>query len=457
MMLPENFPDRKVCIVGLGYVGLTLAIAMADAGFEVYGVEIRDDVLEKLARGEPHFFEPGLREKLKHVTVRKRFSFGQTIPADRRPGAGRSSVYIITVGTPLGADGAARLDMIEAATRQVAAVLADGDLIIMRSTVKVGTTRKVVMPILSATGRRYDIAFCPERTLEGQALQELTQLPQIIGGETRAAGMRAAQLFSALTPTTVKVATVETAELIKLVDNTYRDVTFAFANEVARIADALGISAAEVVRAGKLGYPRTNLALPGPVGGPCLEKDPHILIEGAREYGVDLDLTAAGRRVNERQPVEVAHYLKRLSVSMQGFPTEPTISLMGLAFKGRPATDDLRGTMARPMFDALRRLFPTARYRGYDAVVAPKDIRSFGVEPANSLEAAMDRANIVLILNNHPVFSAMPVQTLADRLDRPGLIYDFWNNFRSSELDLPEGTSYIALGSHGEARFSSAA
>ena len=450
-MLPKNFPDRNVCVLGLGYVGLTLAVAMADAGFQVHGVEVRKDVLDKLGKGIPHFFEPGLSEKLRHVVSRGRFTFSQTME-----GGDRASVFIITVGTPLGKDGKVRTDMIEAATRQVAAQLNDGDLVILRSTVKLGTTRGIVAPILAESGKRFDIAFCPERTLEGQALIELNQLPQIIGAETMEVSARAGQIFGFLTPTTVKVSTLETAEMIKLVDNTYRDVTFAFSNEIARVCNAMEVSAVEVVRAGKLGYPRTNLPLPGPVGGPCLEKDPHILMQGAREAGVEMAITAAGRQVNETQPIEVAGFLETLTKSMQGFPSAPTISLMGLAFKGRPATDDLRGTMAKPVFDELRSRFPTARWRGFDAVVAPDDIRSFGLEPADSMSDAVEGANLAVILNNHPVFTSMPLPDLAGRMDRPGIIYDFWNNFNSRDVDLPDGTAYVALGSHGATRYAHA-
>ncbi|HYD31881.1 MAG TPA: nucleotide sugar dehydrogenase [Azospirillaceae bacterium] len=447
-MLPKSYRDRNICVLGLGYVGLTLATAMADAGFRVHGVEIRDEVLDKLASGDPHFHEPGLPEKLKSVIGRGQFTFGKA--PDARTDA---SVYIITVGTPLNACGRVRTDMVEAAARQVAEVLREGDMVIMRSTVKLGTTRAIVMPTLAATCRDFDIAVCPERTLEGKALVELTELPQIVGGLTPESSARAAQMFSFLTPTTVKVASLETAELIKLVDNTYRDVVFAFSNEIARVCDRLEISAAEVVRAGKLGYPRTNLALPGPVGGPCLEKDPHILAESAAQFGVTLDITPASRRVNERQPVEIAHFLRQLTSSLQGFPERPVITLMGLAFKGRPATDDLRGTMAKPVFEALKAGFPNAIWRGYDAVVSADGIHRFGLKPAASLEDALSGAHLAVILNNHPVFAAMPVAQLAETMERPGIIYDFWNNFTSFDLQLPEGTSYVALGSHGRASF----
>jgi UDP-N-acetyl-D-mannosaminuronate dehydrogenase len=127
----------------------------------------------------------------------------------------------------------------------------------------------------------------------------------------------------------------------------------------------------------------------------------------------------------------------------------PIITLMGIAFKGQPATDDLRGTMARPILEALRNAFPLATFRGYDAVVASGDIAAFGLLPVATLEDAFDGSSLVLILNNHPAFSAMPVVGLAGRMTLPGLIYDYWNCFKASDLHMPQGLAYIALGSHG--------
>jgi nucleotide sugar dehydrogenase len=268
---------------------------------------------------------------------------------------------------------------------------------------------------------------------------------------TPGAAVRAAQIFQFLTPTVVKVSDVETAEMIKLVDNTHRDVAFAYANEIARACDAVGVSAAEVIKAGKLGYPRTNLPMPGPVGGPCLEKDPHIFAEGLRELGVEPEITAAARRVNERQPEEVVAHVEGTLCAL-GVPRTPVIALLGLAFKGEPATDDLRGTMARPVYEALKRRFPEATYRGYDPVVSAQDVRAFGLTPCATLEAALEGAHVAVIMNNHPAFPAMPLPELARAMARPALVYDFWNCFDARELPLPDGVAYMALGSHGRAR-----
>lgn len=440
----ECFEDNQVCVLGLGYVGLTLAVVMADIGFKVLGVEIRDEVLTLLDKGKAHFQEPGLQQRLRRVVQSGNLQFCKHIPY-----GWAGSVFIITVGTPLDVNGRSRMDMVESVGLEVANHMKDGALIVMRSTVKLGTTRKIIAPLLAASGKQFDLAFCPERTLEGKALIELRQLPQIVGGMCGKAVVRAAQLFQFITPTVVRVSNVETAEMIKLIDNAQRDVAFAYANEVARACDAIGVSAAEVIQAGKLGYPRTNLPMPGPVGGPCLEKDSHILAEGLRELGVELEITLAARRTNENQPSEIVAHLKHFTTGIPKFASKPLITLMGIAFKGQPATDDLRGTMAKPVLVRLREAFQHARFRGYDELVSHSDMRGFGLEPMANLEEAFKESSLVLILNNHQLFSSMDIEDLATNMQKPGLIYDFWNCFKSEDLRLPEGIIYMALGSHG--------
>jgi UDP-N-acetyl-D-mannosaminuronic acid dehydrogenase len=443
MALPSNFDDKHICIIGLGYVGLTLAVAMADTGFFVHGVEVRDEVLEGLDQGEPHFWEPRLKDKLKRVKKNGHFTFAKDIGPDVK-----ASVYIITVGTPLDKNGKARLGMAEDATRQVVAHMKDGALVILRSTVKLGTARKVVKPILDASGMRFNLAFCPERTLEGRALIELHELPQVIGADDADARWRCQILFGQMTPTTIAVASLETAELVKLVDNTYRDLTFGFANEIAKLCSRVGISAREVIRAGKLGYARTNVALPGPVGGPCLEKDPHILAESAKEWGVEMSIASAGRRTNEEQPADVALIAQKWAQRLPGFSERPVISLLGLAFKGIPATDDLRGTMAYPIYQALRVAFPNAVFRGYDAVVAPSAAKAFfGFDTVETLEDAFTGADLVMILNNHASFQQMDMAALAYFMNRPGIVYDLWNLHDDVDQAMPEGVVALALGS----------
>ncbi len=438
-MLPSRILDRNICILGMGYVGLTLAVAMADAGFRVHGIERRQEVIDMLADGRAHFWEPRLDEKLKRVIAKGSFTFSTDVDPDFA-----ASVYILTVGTPLGPDGTAFLGAVERASRQVASVMQADSLVILRSTVRLGTARNVVTPVLQESGMPFEIAVCPERTLEGKALIELNELPQIIGSDDPETRQRCMQIFGALTPTTIALSSLEAAELTKLVDNTYRDVMFAFSNEIADLCGHAGLSAHEIIMAGRLGYSRTNVALPGPVGGPCLEKDPHILAESAQQWGVDMAITRAARSVNERQPQATVALIREAL----GNVVPMRIALCGLAFKGVPPTDDLRGTMAKPVLEALRHAFPHAEIVGFDPVVTARAARDFfDIATAPTLAEACAGATVVVLANNHPLFQGIDLPAIATTLVPGGIIYDYWNMHNAAVDAMPEGVRYLSLGS----------
>jgi len=442
--MTEDPAKFDVGIVGLGYVGLTLATVLAEAGVSVIGIERRPEIVEMTNQGIPHFTETGLPDALEGVT-----RSGKLRAVEKFDDSFTCDAYIITVGTPLAADGVARIDMIDSAAREIAKNMADGALVILRSTVKVGTTRDVVSPALADSGKSFDIAMCPERTLEGKALQELRELPQIVGADTPQVADRAAAIFRKLTQSIVLVSDIETAEIIKLVSNTFRDVQFAFANEVARICDAFGASAYEVISAGKLGYNRTNIPLPGLVGGPCLEKDPHILMESARTKGIDLEITRAGRMVNERQPVETVRFISR-EVARRELPTPLRISLAGVAFKGQPETSDLRGSMAIKVLDELRKALPEAEIGVYDPVTPIETLTEEfpDAEIYTRFGDAVSAASVLVIGNNHPALGRLSPRTLTEFMLPNGFIFDYWNHF--SHLPASElGDSYFAVGKSG--------
>ena len=436
---------HDIAVIGLGYVGLTFAIALADVGFDVLGVEKRPEVVDLTNSGVPHFAEHGLEGVMKHVLAEGKMRAATSLSSDVHAG-----IYVITVGTPL-KDGHFNVDFIQAAAKEVADNMQDGALIILRSTVAIGTARNIVAPILAVSGKTFQIAMCPERTLEGRAMTELRNLPQIIGSDCDATRQRAAHLFYHLTHTVVHVSSLETAEVIKLVDNTYRDVQFGFANEVARICDAYGINALEVINGGKLGYSRTNVAQPGLVGGPCLEKDPHILAQSLEKMGLNLEITKAARTVNERQPVETMGFIAgRLSTS-EG-RNKPVIAIAGVAFKGVPATDDLRGSMAHKILSEIRKQIPDAKIRVYDPVCTLAHMEKEGVDADQfcaKLEEAISGADCLIIANNHPSLGEMTPVQVGKYLRNGGFVYDYWNHFsnrRAHEI----GQNYYAVGNTRE-------
>ena len=434
--------NYDVGIVGLGYVGLTLAVALADSGLKVVGVEKRADVVDLTNRGKAHFSENGLDEMLTEVVSAGRLRAVQDFEV-----GSSCSTYVITVGTPLDSEGRARLDFIQAATKQVGDNMHDGALVILRSTVMVGTSSQVVRTILEATGKKFELAMCPERTLEGKALQELRHLPQIVGADQQHVRERAATFFNQLTQTVVQVSSLEAAEIVKLIDNTYRDVQFGFANEVARVCESFGVNALEVINGGKLGYPRTDVALPGLVGGPCLEKDPHILNQSANLRGINLDITSAARSVNENQPAETVRFINREFQRRSGTSKTPKIAILGIAFKGIPPTDDLRGAMSLKVLRELRATHPGADIRLFDPVADAASLGDIadGCTICDTLSEAISDVDIAVITNNHPVLANLrPAQMVAEMASN-GFVYDYWNHFSNLRPD-ELGDFYFAVG-----------
>lgn len=434
--------DNRVCIVGLGYVGLTLAVSLADVGFRVHGVERDAGQVQALLGGEGRLrvHEPGIRERIDRA-----LRSGDLTVSDRLADADGCGVYVVCVGTPIDDHGNASLDGLRTTVEAVGRHMAPGALLVLRSTVKLGTTRALVEPLLAATGKPFDLTFCPERTLEGRALEELRTLPQIVAGLGPAAINRAARLFSRLTPSIVHVSSVEVAEVIKLVDNTYRDITFAVANEIALACDMAGVDAIETIRAGALGYPRTSLPVPGPVGGPCLSKDPHILVEGFDGLGAPAEFARLARQTNEALPGRIADRIAGWAEGT-GLPAAPRIAILGLAFKGVPETNDLRGTTAVPIRDALLARFPDAEMVGWDPVVDAGAAGEIGFRTEPSAEAALAGCGICILANNHPALAGLPLDRLSNAMARPGLIFDYWARHDARTLRLADGVAYTALG-----------
>lgn len=419
---------RRVGVVGLGYVGLTLGITLADVGFEVYGFDTSAAVRKTIKGKKPHFLEIGLPELLREH-VGKRFFVTDSFK-DKA-----CEAYIIAVGTPLDAHKKPDFAHLHAAATTVGKVLKQGDVVVLRSTVPMGTTRNIVTPLLEkasglVAGDDFYIAFAPERTVEGKALEELRTLPQIIGGINRASANIVADMFNLMTPTTHVTDSLEEAEIIKLINNTYRDVSFAFANEVALVCQKWGIDTTKVIETANAGYPRSSVPKPSPgVGGYCLDKDPYIFMDGAREKNYEPALFHHARQVNIRILDEVANHIVE-HVAPKG--KKAKIFILGFAFKGRPATSDLRGSTTLGLLQRLR----AAGYgniHGFDAVVSNKELRTHKVKPA-SIERGFAKADAVVIMNNHESHGKIDITKLLRSTNKGALFYDTWAMLTPSEV-----------------------
>lgn len=434
-VIAENSP---LCLIGMGYVGLPLALRFVEAGFDVWGIEKQENVLRDLLDGRSHVHEPGLPAHLAAALRSGRFHLTANIPADVDFRA-----FVISVGTPLKEDGSVSFAAIESTTRQIGEVAKPGALVMLRSTVAVGTTRQIVRPMLD---NGIELAFCPERTLQGRALDELRTLPQIVAGETAHARMRASRLFHTVAPCVVEVSSLETAEVVKLTANTFRDVTFAFANEAARLCDAVGVSALEVVQAGGMGYPRSTMPRPGPVGGSCLTKDPAILMSSFRSYGLPAPaVVSAARSANENVPVRAARQIRQ-ALADNGLTGTPTTAVLGVAFKGWPETGDIRGSQAVELVRALQEAEPLMDVRSHDLITTLSDHEALGYDRRSSVEDAVDGAHVVVLGNDHPSYRSLDLASLVAKMATPAVVYDLWGLHKDHVIGLPEGVTYFAPG-----------
>lgn len=391
----------RIGIIGLGYVGLTLAVAAASKGIDVYGIEINQHIKDCLKENRAHFFEPGLDNLIKrnnHKTLHVVEEFPADIPFD---------AFIITVGTPL-KSGAKEpnFEYIKSALMSVKEIYDGSQLMILRSTVSVGTTRRVILPFLSQMCGKEEsgilISMCPERTLEGKAVDELTHLPQIISGNNQASVEIAQKLFRMITPCIIEANSLEEAELIKLYCNTYRDMTFAIGNAFCMAAQEFGVDGMEAIEHANYGYARSNIAKPGFVAGPCLEKDAYILINNMPDCD-SKNFILSARRFNESLEDMVVRWVK----SKVGEPADnKIIALSGMAFKGQPETSDLRGSSSVYIANKLK----AAGYKMnlHDFVALPEELKALNLGTVyNDLHDACANARALLVLNNHKKYASI--------------------------------------------------
>jgi UDP-N-acetyl-D-mannosaminuronic acid dehydrogenase len=439
-----NVKSREVAIVGLGYVGLTLGVVMADNGFSVIGFDRNHGLVASLQRLEPPFFERGL-DMMIHTHV------GHSLRVTADPELVQAEIYIVCVGTPIDkVTKSPDTSGLEDSIRAVGARLKKDDFVILRSTVPFGYTRERVIPLLEEAsgltcGDDFSIAFCPERTIEGKALEELRRLPQIVGGFDTKSRELALRLFYENTHTVIDVGSIEAAELCKLLDNTFRDTIFAFSNQMARFAEDSGLDLHDLIRKVNLGYSRNAIPLPSPgVGGSCLSKDPYILADAFRRRNLDATLLRHSRAENESWPAHIHDrcqaMLRRLGKDLR----TARIFIMGFAFKGEPETSDLRESTTVWLLDYLR-AHGVANICGYDPVVEAKDLKALDIDVVDPV-SGFAGADIVMLMNNHRSFANLDIRSLLPTMNKPSIFYDAWRLFDRSEIERISGVTYAGVG-----------
>ncbi len=407
----EKKPD--VSVIGLGYIGLPTAAIVARSGCRVFGVDVTQSVVDTINRGEIHIEEVDLDGLVQGVVSRGLLTAATTVaPAD---------VFIIAVPTPFDKQHAPDLTYVLNAGRAVAKVLKPGDVVILESTSPVGTTETLrdlfaaerpdlKFPGLTNETPDVSVAYCPERVLPGKILEELTNNDRSIGGITPRCARKALAFYKLFVRGTCVTTDSRSAEMTKLVENAYRDVNIAFANELSIISDKLGLDVWEVIRLANR-HPRVNILQPGPgVGGHCIAVDPWFIVHSAPE---ESPLIRTARGVND---CKIHHVIAQADALVQANPNAK-VACLGLAFKAN--IDDFRESPARLVAATLARRFG-ARISVVEPYAAelPREFEGTGASLID-VDTALEHSDLLIVLVDHDVFRVVP---LAERAGK--VVYD---------------------------------
>lgn len=388
-----------ISLYGLGYIGLPTASLFAKNGYKVIGVDINPQTVEMINSGVSPIMEPGLDSLLSEVVSKGLLS----ATTNGVEAAKTSNVMIVVVPTPVDQNNCSDLTAVISACETISKGLKNGDLVIIESTSPPYTCDRVVVPILEKSGLKagtdFGVAYTPERALPNNTLYEMTHNARIIGGINEASSNKAVELYSKITAG--KVLTVKnlvTAEMVKLMENTYRDTNIALANELAIVCEAIDIDALEAIEAANY-HPRVNIHSPGPgVGGHCLSIDPYFIVEIAEQEGISAKLIQTARDINEYMPHHVVQMVEESLNDNGKSISSSKVGVLGIAYKGNVA--DYRETPSKSLIEDLKKR--GAEVIANDPYVDSDEIRKIGAEPVD-MEDVLS-CDCVVLMTDHDVY-----------------------------------------------------
>ncbi len=414
-----------ICIIGLGYIGLPTAAMFATHGHRVLGVDVNQKVIDALNKGKIIIEEPNLEETV-NVAVKE-----GTLRAAMEPE--ESDAFIICVPTPIKSDKTADLTYVESGIRRIIPFLKKGNIVILESTSPPGTTRDFMGSILKEAGfipgQDVHLAYCPERVLPGRILIELKENSRVVGGINEESADIVKDLYKSFVKGEIYISEATTAEMCKLMENTYRDVNIALANELAMLCEKMKVNAWDVIKYANK-HPRVNLHMPGPgVGGHCIAVDPWFIIEKQPETAKIMDLA---RNTNDNMPQYVLKRIKSLTKNVQGIKK---VCILGVTYK--PNVDDMRES---PIIELIHLL---KEQGDFEPVVVDKHVDLDGSKERNLYEAAKD-SHLMVLAVNHNEFKELDFERLKDTMKCP-VVLDT-RNFWDAETIEKAGMEYHLLG-----------
>lgn len=413
-----------VCVLGLGYIGLPTAAILAANGCNVLGVDVNPVVVDTINQGNIHIEEPGLEALVKEAVT------SGDLRASLTPET--ADAYIIAVPTPITEEKRADLSYIDVAARSILPLLKSGDLVILESTSPPGTTRERLLPLLEKSGLKAGVnlfvAHCPERVLPGRIIYELVENHRVIGGIDPRSAMRARELYETFVQGNIYLTDATTAEMVKVMENTYRDVNIALANELAQLCHDLDINAWDVIHLANM-HPRVNLHSPGPgVGGHCISVDPWFLVE---RFPRKAQLIRQAREVNDGMP----RYVYRKLMEATQHIANPKVTVLGMTYKAN--VDDIREAPSLKLLELLEQ-DPHMQVATYDPFA-----KAFPNAASELREAVVD-SDCLLLMVDHDAFVRMNPETVGSWM-RHRVVMDTRNALNPKAWQA-HGFDYIRLG-----------
>jgi len=433
----------KVCIVGLGYVGVPLAVASAQAGFPVTGIDIDKEKVSMINKGicyvEDAYSEKYLPELVRSGSIRATTRISE--------GAGSSEIIIVCVPTPLNDRGDPDLSFLKSVARSLSRTLAGFSLVIVESTSFPGTTREIFQPLLEGNGKRpskdFALVYSPERIDYGNAKFGVRNIPKVVGGIDEGSTTLGAEFYRAiLDASVVTVGTTSTAEATKMLENIFRYVNIALVNELAVLHEILGVDFIEAINAAATKPFGFMPHYPGPgVGGHCIPKDPFYLVFKAEQVGFALRLVSASKAVNKMMPI---HTIDRLTAALKSHRKKlagATVTVWGLAYKG-----EVKDTRRSPSLELIKLLKQSrAKIRVYDPYVSGVVVGGVKYESSSSLIESVRDADAIVVATAHDVFRRADLLETRNVMSDDPILYDT-RNLRTKQECESAGFTYLATG-----------